>query len=115
MCAPAHRPDGPGQRRRGDAALRQPVTATGRIAIADVEIAGCLVHRGEWVRPTLVAANRDPAMHPEPGHFDITRNRLAQAPSRGRAHDLERARAAHVARDDHQSRSRLERTSFMRR
>jgi cytochrome P450 len=51
-----------------------PVTITDRIATVDVEIGGCPVRRGQWVWPALVAANHDPAAHPDPERFDIRRD-----------------------------------------
>lgn len=53
-----------------------PVTATDRIATAATQIGGCPIREGEWVWAALVAANRDPAIHPEPARFDITRDRF---------------------------------------
>lgn len=50
-----------------------PVTVTDRIATEDVVIAGCPIRRGEWIWPALIAANRDPAVYPDPDRFDITR------------------------------------------
>lgn len=53
-----------------------PVTVTDRIATEELEIAGCPIHKGEWVWPALVAANRDPTVHPDPDRFDITRSNI---------------------------------------
>jgi cytochrome P450 len=50
-----------------------PVTITDRIATDELEVAGRPVHKGEWVWPALIAANRDPAIHVDPDRFDITR------------------------------------------
>ena len=50
-----------------------PVTNSGRIAHADTELAGCPVHKGESLSVSLAAANRDPAVYPEPDRFDIER------------------------------------------
>ncbi len=50
-----------------------PVTETGRVAVADVTVAGCPVQTGDSLIPSLAAANHDPATYPEPHRFDITR------------------------------------------
>jgi len=46
-----------------------------RVATADVEIAGQLIRAGEGVYALVGAANRDPAVFPEPDRFDIQRER----------------------------------------
>jgi cytochrome P450 len=52
-----------------------PVKAsTLRFAFDDVDFDGVMVPRGEAVMPLLLAANRDPAVFPEPDRFDITRD-----------------------------------------
>jgi cytochrome P450 len=43
------------------------------VAAAPVEVGGVTIPAGEVVLPTLLAANRDPARHPEPERLDITR------------------------------------------
>lgn len=53
--------------------LESPVVQTARIAVADMTIGGCPVRRGESILASLAAANRDPAVYPEPDRFDITR------------------------------------------
>jgi cytochrome P450 len=51
-----------------------PVGHTGLLyALADVEIGGTLIPRGDAVVPVLLAANRDPAVFPDPDVFDIGR------------------------------------------
>ena len=50
-----------------------PVTNSGRIAHADIEIGGCPVKKGESLSTSLAAANRDPAIYPDPDRFDIER------------------------------------------
>ena len=50
-----------------------PVQATARVAREDVEVAGQLVGRDQWVITLLAAANRDPEVYPDPNRFDITR------------------------------------------
>ena len=41
-----------------------------RYATADVELRDAEVHRGELVRVSITAANRDPAVFPDPARFD---------------------------------------------
>jgi cytochrome P450 len=50
-----------------------PVTQTGRIPPGEVEVGGCPIAKGQAITPSLAAANRDPAVYPEPRRFDITR------------------------------------------
>jgi cytochrome P450 len=44
-----------------------------RYATADVELAGAPIRRGDLVRLSIAAANRDPAVFPEPDRFDVRR------------------------------------------
>jgi cytochrome P450 len=44
-----------------------------RYATRDVELGGALIRRGELVRLSLAAANRDPAVFPDPHRFDLRR------------------------------------------
>jgi cytochrome P450 len=44
-----------------------------RYATADVELAGAPIGRGELVRVSIAAANRDPAVFPDPDRFDVRR------------------------------------------
>jgi cytochrome P450 len=53
--------------------LEPPVQLTARLAVNDVEVGGTRVSRGELVVVYLAAANRDPAVFPNPHHFDIER------------------------------------------
>jgi cytochrome P450 len=53
--------------------LDSPVQLTGRTAREDVELAGRPVRAGTRVTLLLGAANRDPAVFPEPERFDVTR------------------------------------------
>lgn len=53
--------------------LESPVQLTARLAANDVEVAGTQITRGEMVLVYLAAANRDPAVFPNPHHFDIER------------------------------------------
>ncbi|WP_328470310.1 cytochrome P450 [Actinoplanes sp. NBC_00393] len=50
-----------------------PVQRTARCATEEVELAGRTVRRGQFVVTLLAAANRDPAVYPQPGRFDIHR------------------------------------------
>lgn len=50
-----------------------PVTNSGRIADRDFELSGCPVSKGESLGTSLAAANRDPAVYPQPDDFDIER------------------------------------------
>jgi len=49
------------------------VQLTGRTALEDIEIGGITIARGESVMCLLGAANRDPAIFPDPDRLDITR------------------------------------------
>ena len=53
-----------------------PVHYTGRIVRTDTEIDGTPIRAGDEVRLILAAANRDPAMFPNPDELDITREQL---------------------------------------
>ena len=57
-----------------------PVPGVVRVAMQDVEVAGCPISKGERVSPLLGAANTDPAEFPDPELVDFTRN-----PNRHRA------------------------------
>jgi cytochrome P450 len=50
-----------------------PVQRTGRVALADTELDGVTVRRGEHVVTLIGAANRDPDVYTDPARFDITR------------------------------------------
>ena len=50
-----------------------PVTNSGRIASQDMEFDGIPVLKGDTLSVSLAAANRDPAVYPEPDRFDVTR------------------------------------------
>ena len=47
-----------------------------RIATQDVEIGGRTIRAGEWVALFFAAANHDPAIFPDPSHFDMDRKNL---------------------------------------
>ncbi len=50
-----------------------PVVSSGRIAPRDVEIGGVPILQGESITTVLAAANRDPAVYPDPDRFDVAR------------------------------------------
>ena len=50
-----------------------PVKSTQRIAAEDVELGGKLIRKDDRIRWTISAANRDPAVFPNPDAFDIGR------------------------------------------
>jgi cytochrome P450 len=51
-----------------------PVTNSGRTPNRDIVVSGCPVPRGESLSLSLAAANRDPAVYPDPDEFDIERS-----------------------------------------
>jgi cytochrome P450 len=53
--------------------LDSPVQLTARVARTDTEVAGTPIRSGEMVVICLAAANRDPAVFPDPHRFDIQR------------------------------------------
>jgi cytochrome P450 len=53
--------------------IDSPVQRTGRFAVRDTEVAGERVPAGRFVMTMLGAANRDPAVFPDPDRFDVTR------------------------------------------
>jgi cytochrome P450 len=53
--------------------LESPVQLTARLALNDTEVAGTPVKQGEMVIVYVGAANRDPAVFPDPNRFDIER------------------------------------------
>ena len=53
--------------------LESPVQLTARLALNDTEVAGNPVKQGEMVIVYVAAANRDPAVFPDPNWFDIER------------------------------------------
>jgi cytochrome P450 len=57
-----------------------PVPGVARVAMQDVEVAGCPIGKGERISPLLGAANTDPAEFDDPDVVDFTRN-----PNRHRA------------------------------
>ncbi|MBL0373447.1 cytochrome P450 [Rhizobium sp. KVB221] len=55
-----------------------PVQSSIRLATRDFEIAGILIRKGERVSCMLGAANRDPALWPDPDTFDIDRPNIGR-------------------------------------
>jgi cytochrome P450 len=53
--------------------LDSPVQLTARVCRNDTVVAGTPVRRGELMVIYLAAANRDPAVFPDPHTFDVTR------------------------------------------
>jgi cytochrome P450 len=51
-----------------------PVQATGRVAMADIEVGGVTVKEGQMAMAVLGAANHDPAKFADPERFDVKRN-----------------------------------------
>lgn len=49
-----------------------------RVALADFELGGQRVEAGETVIIVMGAANRDPAVFPDPGRLDVTRSNAAE-------------------------------------
>ena len=66
--------------------FESPVVQTARIAMGDMEIGGCPIHRGESILTSLAAANRDPDKYREPDRFDITRRDVHHRSFGGGAH-----------------------------
>jgi cytochrome P450 len=54
--------------------LESPVQLTARGALRDTEVAGTLIKENEVVVVYVAAANRDPAVFPDPHRFDIERD-----------------------------------------
>lgn len=53
--------------------------AVDRYATSDVELAGAHISRGDLVRVSLSAANRDPAVFPDPDRLDWARDNLGRS------------------------------------
>jgi cytochrome P450 len=51
-----------------------PVLLTGRVAMADLDVAGVSIPQGSVMVALLVGANRDPAVFADPDRFDVTRH-----------------------------------------
>ena len=67
-----------------------------RIATRDVEIGGATIREGEWVAVFFGAANRDPAVFPDPERIDLDRPNIRQQLSLG--HGLHFCLGAPLAR-----------------
>jgi hypothetical protein len=72
-----------------------PVVQSGRIAPRELEIGGVSIRRGESITTVLAAANRDPAIYPDPDRFDIEREDTHHQAFGGGAH---LCLGAHLAR-----------------
>jgi cytochrome P450 len=72
-----------------------PVITSGRIAPRDLEVGGVPVRKGESLTLFLAAANRDPAVNPDPDRFDIERRDIHYLSFGGGAH---LCLGAHLAR-----------------
>lgn len=53
-----------------------PVVQSGRHTLTDREVAGCPMHAGQQIGVSLVGANHDPAVFPDPHRFDIARENV---------------------------------------
>ena len=62
-----------------------PVQMLGREAAEDVAVGGIPVSKGEHVMVLIGAANRDPAVFPDPDRFDVTRDEYRPPGLRRRA------------------------------
>jgi cytochrome P450 len=49
------------------------VLSINRLCVQDTELGGTRIPKGRFVHAMIAAANRDPAVFPEPDRFDITR------------------------------------------
>jgi cytochrome P450 len=58
--------------------LDSPVQLSGRVALADTEVAGVQIAKDEMVLIYLAAANRDPAVFDDPDQFDVARANAAR-------------------------------------
>ena len=55
--------------------LEPPVQRSGRLVREDFSWKGQLLHKGQWVMILLAAANRDPAIFPDPHRYMINRDK----------------------------------------
>lgn len=78
-----------------------PVQATSRVLPEDMEIEGLRIPRGEEIGLLLWAANRDPAVFPEPDRFDVGREEARQHLSFG--HGIHFCLGANLARAEGQA------------
>ncbi|PYM16111.1 MAG: cytochrome P450 [Candidatus Rokuibacteriota bacterium] len=66
--------------------FESPVVQTARIPMKDLEVGGCPITSGESVLSFVAAANRDPAVYPEPDRFDVSREDVHHHSFGGGAH-----------------------------
>jgi len=62
------------------------VQLTGRVALEDVDVGGTRVPKGESILCLLGAANRDPAVYPDPDRLDIMRRNIRPSSFGGGIH-----------------------------
>lgn len=67
-----------------------------RVALADADVNGTPVQKGEVVIALLAAGNRDPAAYTRPGCFDVTRTNVRPLSFGGGAHFCLGAQLAHL-------------------
>jgi len=72
------------------------VQTTGRVALEDVAVGGTLIPKGEAVLCLLGAANRDPAVYPEPDRLDIRRPNIRPLSFGGGIHHCLGAQLARI-------------------
>jgi cytochrome P450 len=72
------------------------VQLTGRTALEDLEVGGTPVKKGQSVLCLLGAANRDPAVYPDPDRLDITRTNLRPMSFGGGIHHCLGAQLARI-------------------
>ena len=75
------------------------VQATGRVALVDVMLGDTAIAKGENVLTLLGAANRDPAMYPDPDRLDITRTNIKPFSFGGGIHFCLGAQLARIESD----------------
>jgi cytochrome P450 len=73
-----------------------PIILTARVLHADVEFGGKVLPKDAKVWGVLAAANRDPAVFPEPDRFDVARRPNEHLAFGGGAHFCLGAHLAHV-------------------
>ncbi len=78
-----------------------PVQATSRVLSEDAEIGGHCIPKGEEIGLLLGAANRDPAVFPDPDRFDVGREEARQHLSFG--HGIHFCLGANLARAEGQA------------
>jgi cytochrome P450 len=72
------------------------VQTTSRTALDDVELGGTMIPKGEAVLCLLGAANRDPAVYPDPDRLDITRPNIRPLSFGGGIHHCLGAQLARI-------------------